>query len=245
MPSRSGTLGVVVARRKSKRLPDKVLRPLLGAPLVAWCIRAALASSLERVIISTEDAEIAETAKRYGAEVLFLRPAALAEDFAEDQDIVLHALDAADRHAGRTHHTVVLLQATTPFVTAADIDRCLDRLHGGDAGCVFTVRKVSEPPDWMFTVTEDMRAEPFRAGPLEKERQHAQKLPRYFLPNGAAYAMRAEALREQKRVYCEPLSCVEMAAARSVDIDEELDLVVAEAVGRHFGFALTPRASLV
>lgn len=238
MQKRPGTLGVIVARRKSKRLPDKVLRPLLGAPLVAWPVRAALASSLCRVIISTEDREIADTAKQYGAEVLFLRPAALAEDFAQDQDIVLHALDAADQQTWQAHHTVVLMQSTSPFIWPSDIDSCLDRLNSVEAGCVFTVRKVREPPEWMFTATPAMQALPF-LGPLDQESQHKQKLAGYFLPNGAAYAMRADALRKQRRIYCEPLYCVEMPAERSFDIDEELDLKIAEAVGRHFGFSLT------
>lgn len=241
-PKKAGTLGVVVARRKSKRLPDKVLRPLLDAPLVAWSVRAALASGLEHVIVSTEDGEIADTARRYGAEVPFLRPVALAEDFAEDQDIVLHALDAADRHFGRAHDRVVLLQATTPFVSPGDIDRCLERLESSGAGCVFTVRKVTEPPEWMFRATPDMRAERFSAGALAGQQQHAQKLPGYYLPNGAAYAMSAKALRAQNRVYCEPLFCVEMTAERSIDIDLPIDLVTAEAVGRHFGFSLAERA---
>ncbi len=76
------SLGIVVARAASKRLPLKNLKPLLGHPMVAWSLRAALASRLDRVILSTEDERIAEVGQRYGADIRYRRPVALAEDFA-------------------------------------------------------------------------------------------------------------------------------------------------------------------
>ena len=228
---------MIVARRKSKRLPGKVLRPLLGHPLIAWMVSTATASSLERVIVSTEDAEIAEIARAYGAETPFLRPVALADDFAEDKDILLHAVNSVEQD-GKNYPYVVLMQATTPFLAASDIDRCLFMLDNTDAGCAFTARRVTEPPEWMFTVQQSMLAQAFVSGVLEKERQHAQNLPGYYLPNGGAYAIRTKCLRSQNRIYCDPLYVVETPQERSVDIDDEIGLAVAEIVGKKRGFDL-------
>ena len=233
------SLGVIVARRRSKRLPDKVLKPLLDAPLIAYAVRAAAASRLDRVLVSTEDREIAETARRFGAEAPFLRPAPLAEDYAKDHEIVLHALDWAEADERRAYDAVVLIQPTTPFVLPRHIEACLEVIDASGANCCFTVRPVREKPHWMFVARPDGTAETLLDGQLEGARQYAQHLPPVFLPNGAAFAVSTPALREQRRIYATPLRMVEMEGERSVDIDEPFDLVLAEALGRHFGFTLT------
>ena len=99
------SLGVVVARGQSKRLPRKMLRPLAGHPLVAYMARAALASGLDRVILSTDDDEIAAAAKSYGLEAPFRRPAELATDFATNDRVLLHALDWAESHFSAQRQT--------------------------------------------------------------------------------------------------------------------------------------------
>lgn len=232
------SLGVVVARRQSTRLPGKVLKPLLGEPVIAWMACASLASALDRVVLSTEDDEIAETARRYGLEAPFRRPQALAEDFAKDHEIILHALDEVEGAEGRRFDVVVMLQPTTPFVLPRHIDACLDTLAATDAACCFAAKQVSEKPQWMFIRRDDGMVETLLAGPLRGERQYSQHVPPSYLPTGAAWAVRSEALRTQHRIYAEPLRIALMEPERSIDIDEPLDLAVAEAVGRHFGFAL-------
>src|SRR5262245_14661230 len=102
----TSSLGVIVARGASKRLPRKNLRPLLGLPLVAWSVRAALASRLDRVVVTTEDPEIAEVARREGADVPFMRPEELAADYARSDDILLHALAATEADDGRGYDVV-------------------------------------------------------------------------------------------------------------------------------------------
>jgi CMP-N-acetylneuraminic acid synthetase len=232
------SLGVVVARRASKRLPDKVLRPLLGKPLLAYAVCAAAASRLDRVLVSTEDEAIAAVARRFGAEAPFLRPPHLAEDFAASHETLLHALDWAEADEAQLYDVVVLIQATTPFMLPRHIDACLEALRISDANCCFTARTVREPPHWMFVAKPDGAAETLLAGHLEGARQYTQNLPPVLLPTGAAFALRAAALREQRRIYAAPLRTAEMEVERSIDIDEPLDLVVAEAIGRHFGFGL-------
>ena len=232
------SLGVVVARGQSKRLPRKMLRLLAGHPLAAYMIRAALASGLDRVILSTDDDEIAAAGKAYGIDVPFRRPAELATDFAANDRVVLHALDWLEANERNSYTVAVLLQPTAPFTTPRDIDACVDTLNRTDANCCFTAAPVSEQPHWMFVPGDSGEVELLMPGQLSGDRQHAQKLPRYLHPSGAVWAVRAKALREAGRVYCAPMRVAEVAPERAIDIDTELDFVVAEAAAQHFGLAL-------
>jgi len=229
-PTEKRALGVVLARGASKRLPRKNVRPLAGLPLVAWTCRAAMASSIDRVILSTEDAEIAEIGRAAGVDVPFTRPAELAEDFARDTDILLHAVDSAERIYNERYRTVVLIQATTPFVRPEHFDACLERQSGGALNCVFLARKVEDHPRWMWTADEQGHAEPFMAGALSADEQHSQNLRPVYYPNGAAWAIDLATLRQREEVYCGPLGLVEVPWEFSVDIDDARDWAVAEAV---------------
>jgi CMP-N,N'-diacetyllegionaminic acid synthase len=234
------SLGVIVARGASKRLPRKNLLPLAGVPLVAWSIRAARASGLDRVVVTTEDREIAEVARQHGADVPFMRPDELAADYARSDDILLHALDATEADDGRRYDVVAYIQPTTPFVQPGDIDRAVETVARGEAACCFTARDVTEPPWWMFTEGADGHARLFIEGSIEGDREHSQKLAKNYFPSGAVWAISCKALREQHRIYCEPLRMVMMDYERSVDIDDETDFVIAETLARHRGFVPEP-----
>ena len=233
------SLGVVVARGQSKRLPRKMLRKLAGHPLVAYMARAALASTLDRVVLSTDDDEIAAAGNAYGIETFFRRPAELATDFVTNDRVMLHALDWMEKHEQRAYEIVVLMQPTAPFTTASDIDSCIATLNSTDANCCFTAVPVSEQPHWMFEPRDTGEVELLIAGQLSGDRQHTKKLPRYLHPSGAVWAVRTKAFRETGRVYCAPMRVAEVLHSNAVDIDTEFDLVVAEAVARHFSLTLT------
>jgi CMP-N,N'-diacetyllegionaminic acid synthase len=232
------SLGVVVARGQSKRLPRKMLRPLAGHPLIAYMARAALASGLDRVILSTDDDEIVAAGKSYGIEAPFRRPAELATDFATNDRVLMHALDWVEANERRSYATAVLLQPTAPFTIPEDIDGCVKALGHTNANCCFTAAPVSEQPHWMFVPQESGEVELLMPGHLSGDRQHTQKLPRYLHPSGAVWAVRASALRETGRVYCAPMRTVEVPPERAIDIDTALDLLVAEAAAQQFGLAL-------
>lgn len=232
------TLGVIVARGSSKRLPRKNLKPLLGAPLVAWSIRAALASKLDRVVVTTEDPEIAEAARAYGADVPFIRPNELAADYARSDDILIHALDATEADDGRHYDVVAYIQPTTPFVLPQHVDAAVDMVATGGAACCFTARDVTEPPWWMFKVDGDGNARLFIDGSIEGDREHSQKLDKLWFPSGAVWALNCDELRRQRRIYCEPLRAVSMDADRSIDIDDVTDWAMAETIAHLRGFAL-------
>jgi len=122
-------LALIPARKGSKGLPLKNIRPLAGKPLLAWPIEAAKACSLiDRVLISTDDPEFASIAVSYGAEAPFLRPAELASDTAPSIDFILHAIDRL-KADGQHFDYLVLLEPTSPLTTADDIEAALLRLH--------------------------------------------------------------------------------------------------------------------
>jgi len=236
MSGKLGTLGVVFARGGSKRLPRKNVRPLAGHPLVAWSCRAALASGIDRVVLSTDDDEIAEIGRRTGIDVPFRRPAALAEDFADWVDVILHAVGESETYYQETFDVIVLLQPTTPFIEPAHIDACIARLENDNLNCVFTAREAAEHPRWMWTTDDKGIASPFMNSILSADEQHHQNLTTVYYPSGAAWAIRIEAMKSQGTIYCGPHGIVEMPWERSVDIDTELDWTRAETLAAEYGF---------
>lgn len=234
------SLGIVVARAASKRLPLKNLKPLLGHPLVAWSLRAALASKLDRVILSTEDERIAEVGRQYGADIRYRRPLPLAEDFAGSEEIAEHALDWAEKDEGRRYDIVAILQPTTPFVEPSTINVCLQEvLVEGCMGCI-TARVGSEPPAWLFQLDQRGFATPWLEGEVRGEREHSQFLDKLYIPTGAVYVNKVDVIRKQRTHIGRPLRFVMMERERAVDIDDEFDFVTAEALGKHHGFEITP-----
>ncbi len=227
------SIGVVLARGGSKRLPRKNVQPLVGFPLVAWTCRAALASRIDRVILSTEDEEIIGIGRNQGIDVPFTRPTALAEDFARDIDIVLHAVDECQSIYQEAYDIVVIIQATTPFVRPDQLDACVERLEVSNFACVFTARKVEDHPRWAWTIRSSGQAEPYM-GKLTPSEQHGQNLPVAYYPSGGAWAVRVAAMRQQQTVYCEPLGIVEVPWQYAVDIDDDRGWMIAEAAARKY-----------
>jgi CMP-N,N'-diacetyllegionaminic acid synthase len=220
-----GVLGVIAARGGSKGLPRKNILPVAGRPLIAWSIAAAGESRwLDRAIVSTDDAEIAEVARSWGGDVPFLRPGELATDEASVVDAVLQV---ADSIAGN-HTYVVLLQATSPLRTGADIDAAIEICRGLRAPACVSVAPVSKGPWWMYTIDKYRR---LRALPgFATQSQRRQELPAVFMPNGAVYVGELAWLRRSRSFYGERTVASEMPPERSVDIDSVVDLKLAEAL---------------
>ncbi|NVJ91177.1 MAG: acylneuraminate cytidylyltransferase family protein [Methylocystaceae bacterium] len=232
-------LGVIPARGGSTRLPRKNVLPLNGIPLIAYMIKAASACKrLDHVIVSTEDDEIKQIAKKYGADVPFKRPSHLAENYAMDADILLHAIDWFEEHENICFDVVVHLQPTTPFILPETIDKCVASLDNPNLNSSFAARVASEPPQWMFNTNEEGIASPILGKEITGEATHTQLLDKVFLPTGGAYAVRVPILREKKSLYADPKCLVEMDWDRAVDIDEDLDLMYAEAVAKKYNIRL-------
>jgi CMP-N-acetylneuraminic acid synthetase len=232
------TLTVIVARGKSKRVPRKNLRPILGHPIIGWAVRAAKASRTDRVIVSTEDEEIRSVSRQYGGDVPFLRPDHLADDFAEEVDIIQHALQHLYDEGDAPYDKVLLQQPTTPFVHPDDFNALLDKVQSAGAASGFLARTVREPPRWMWTTDKDGMAVPFLDGVIRPTEQHTQKLPELLFPSGAGWVVSVDALNEQRSVYASPVVIQTMSEGRSIDIDEELDFIMAESIARQFNIRI-------
>lgn len=209
----------------------KNIRTLGGKPLVAYMIQAALGSKhLRRIIVSTDHPEIKRISLEYGAEVPFDRPAHLAEDCPSEW-VTQHAVEFVEKEESKKVDIVVTMQPTTPFCLGLDIDACIDILMSDRSlGSVFTAKTVHERPEWMFNVKDDYKATLLIEGELKGERGIFQSLEKIVVPNGAAYATRRETLFDEGVIISKNSGVHIMPYNRSIDIDEEIDLLFAEFV---------------
>ncbi len=215
-------LAIIPARGGSKGIPAKNIRPLLGKPLIAYTIEAALhASALGRVIVSTDDPQTAAIAESFGAEVPFLRPAELGQDDTPTLDVVRHALANLRTQQNYEPDAVVLLQPTSPLRRAADIDRAVAKLESTDADSVVSLCTVEDSPYWMMRLQGD-RVLPFVEDGREYTRR--QDLPAVYRKNGAIYVTRTDVIVNQKRFLGEDTRGYIMDSESSIDIDTALDM---------------------
>ena len=223
-----GVVGVIHARGGSKRIPLKNIKSLAGRPLIAYIVDAALESRLlDRVIVSTDHPDIARIAREHGAEVPFMRPADLAEDVASEL-VTQHAVRFVEEQGYRVH-IALTMQPTTPFCTSEDIDACIAKMLETDLDTVFTACEVHERPEWMYRLN-GKNALPFTGTLVQGDAGISQKLPKLYIPNGAVWATRRAVLMDQNLITGPNSGIVIMSRERSVDIDEPVDFVTAEAM---------------
>jgi CMP-N,N'-diacetyllegionaminic acid synthase len=224
---RGPIVGLIPARGGSKSIPRKNLAMVAGRPLLAYTAQAALgAARLDRVILSTDDDEIAAAGRSLGLDVPFLRPAPLAGDEIGMIPVLRHALDwLAERDVAAS--ALVLLQPTSPLRTSQHIDEAIALLLDSGAETVVSVLEVPHNfgPASVMTSDADGRLMPFLPGPPILRRQDK---PRVFARNGPAIlAIRSQVLGRDA-LYGEPTLGYRMSAADSLDIDEPDDLWLAE-----------------
>lgn len=227
-------VAVIHARGGSKRIPLKNIKVLNGTPLIGYVVKAAVGSSLlDRVIVSSDHEEIIEISKKYGADVPFVRPADIAEDVPSEL-VTQHAIKFHEDETGRKVDIAVTIQPTTPFVDTADVDATIQKLIENDElDSVFTAKLIHERPEWMFELNGN-RATLFTGGEMKGERGVMQSLPDLYIPNGAVYATRRSVLFEKNVIVSDKTGIHEMSAEKSVDIDEPIDFMIAEVIGREF-----------
>lgn len=226
-------LAVIPARGGSKSVPHKNIRLLGGRPLIGYTIEAALnAPSVDRVLVSTEDEAISRIASELGAEVPFLRPRDLAEDDVPTWPVVLHAIEYLERVEEWFPEVIATLWPTTPFRSAEDIESGLALLLSSEADTVVALVRVEEKhPYWMKRL-EGGRVVPFVEG-VEQMVQR-QDLPPLYVMNGGftirrryVYDWLVKGETEYQREWT--LGYV-MDPMRSIDINNELDFLLAETV---------------
>ena len=202
--------------------------------MLAWTLDAASASSLvDRVIVSTDDSEIADVAKACGADVPFVRPAALAQDDTPDLPVLLHAIQWLEENQNFSPDIVVWLRPTVPLRLPADIDSTIELLAASGADCVRSVCIVEHHPFWMKRVEDDGRLATLVPDHDERTYYNRQTLPPVYRLNGAVDAIWCTRLSEgadEGRLFWgwPDVRAFVMPVERSIDIDTELDFVTAE-----------------
>lgn len=216
-------LAVIPARGGSKGIPRKNLRMLAGKPLLVWTIDAAQQSKyIDRIILSSEDAEIIKVAQEWGCEVPFVRPHDLARDDTPGIAPVIHALDALPEK----YQYVVLLQPTSPLRQASDIDSALELCYHSQAPSCVSVAETEKSPYWMYFLGDGNKPVPVLPSPKPNLRR--QDVPRTYGLNGAIYVAETNVLSEKQVFVFDDSVVYVMPKERSLDIDSELDLMVCE-----------------
>ncbi|MDP1604438.1 MAG: acylneuraminate cytidylyltransferase family protein [Legionella sp.] len=220
-------LAIIPARGGSKRLPRKNVLDLGGKPLIAWTIEAALGCPfLDEVLVTTDDEEIAEVAKRYGANVPFLRPPELASDTAISFDVIKHAINFYKIERGKEFDFVMLLQPTSPFRSTQNISEAIELRVEKNADAIISVCEVEHSPLWMNTLPADHSMAKFIREDVKNKR--SQELNTFYRLNGAIYLCNIKVLLEKKSFFTDyAIYAYLMSLECSVDIDTNMDLLLA------------------
>jgi CMP-N-acetylneuraminic acid synthetase len=217
-------LAIIPARGGSKGLPRKNVLPLAGKPLVAWSIEAARAArEVHRVVVSTDDDEIASVSERFGAEVV-RRPAELSGDEATSESALLHVLAHLQATEAYRPELTVFLQCTSPLTAAVDIDGTVHALreHGADTALAVV--------DFHYFLWRRSGADAVGINHDKRVRQRRQDREPQFLETGAIYVMRTEGFLAAKHRFFGTTVLYSMPAERRLEIDVLVDFRVAEAL---------------
>ncbi|GAB3459591.1 pseudaminic acid cytidylyltransferase [Massilia terrae] len=218
-------LAVIPARGGSKRIPRKNIKQFAGKPMIAWSIEAALRSDcFDRVIVSTDDAEIADVARHHGAEVPFIRPANLADDHTGTIPVVAHAVQWQANH-GPAVDAVCCIYATAPFVQPADLRQGLEVLQRSGTAYAFSVTSFAFPIQRALRIGADKRVEMFQP---EHFNSRSQDLEEAWHDAGQFYWGRAEAWLAGKQLFGRDAAPVVLPRYRVQDIDTPEDWERAE-----------------
>lgn len=216
IPARGGSKGVL--RKNIKKLVDK--------PLIAYTIEQALQSRyIDRTIVSTEDKEIADISKEYGAEVPFIRPDDLAGDQVATVDVLLHAINWLEEEEKYDFDVLVLLHTTTPLRVVKDVDSCIEMLQGAKVDNVFSVTEAHRNPYFNMVELDKQGTVKLVKEEVFSTRQSA---PEVYDLNASIYVWWKDILKNEKKIFLAGSKVYVMPKERSVDIDDDLDFRIAE-----------------
>ena len=218
-------LAVIPARGGSKRIPRKNIKPFGGLPMIAWSIRAAMASGcFERILVSTDDDEIAQVANAHGAETPFMRPAHLSDDHTGTMPVVAHAIEWQNAH-GDAAQEVCCIYATAPFLEPTDLQRGYDTLQRTGADYAFAVTSFAFPIQRAIRITAQERVQMFQP---EHFATRSQDLEEAWHDAGQFYWGRAQAWLTQQPLFSKHAAPVRIPRSRVQDIDTPEDWERAE-----------------
>lgn len=218
------TIAIITARGGSKRIPRKNIKEFCGKPILTYSIRAAMESGLfQTVMVSTDDPEIAEIAKAWGAEVPFLRSENTANDYATTNDVLLEVLEEYQKQ-GQNFDIACCLYPTAPFVTAQKLQNAWQNFLASDADTLIPVVSFSYPPQRGMIIQEErlVFAQP------EYMDSRSQDLTPYYHDVGQFYLFRIEAFQRNKKLMLGNILPYEIPETQVQDIDNETDWEIAQ-----------------
>jgi CMP-N,N'-diacetyllegionaminic acid synthase len=220
-------LCVIPARGGSKRIPRKNIKSFYGKPLIQWTIEAGIGSnSIDRLIVSTEDPEIAEISKTCGAEVPFIRPKILAADSSSSYTVLEHACQYLSEQ-GDSYQYIIMLQPTSPLRTSKHIDEAAKLLEDRQADGVISLTETSHPTQWcnILPSSKEMKGFIDNIGTNFQSQQFEKK----FCFNGAIYITSIKRMQEEgTHIYGSSMFAYVMERRDSIDIDNLIDFEIAE-----------------
>ena len=214
-------LAIIPARGGSKRLPKKNIKDLVGKPLIAWTIQAALNSKyIDQIVVTSDDDKIIKIAQTMGVKTI-KRPDELATDTATTFEVVKHTIENSNKY-----DFVILLQPTSPLRCEFHINEAIKLLDEKKSDAVISVCEVDHSPLWCNILPENGSMSNFLRNIRESTR--SQDLPIYYRLNGAIYICKIEKLLKQKTFFIKDnILAFKMDRKTSIDIDEEIDLLIA------------------
>ena len=220
---------VIPARGGSKRIPRKNIKAFNGRPIIAYSIKAALESNcFDHVIVSTDDNEIAEAAKKYGAKVPFIRPAELSNDYAGTIPVIKHSIEWLEGH-NNTIDNVCCLYATAPFIQSQTISKAFQQLLESKADYCFSVTSFAFPIQRSIRITQDDKVDMFYP---ENFNVRSQDLEEAYHDAGQFYWGKAQAFKDELPIFSETASPYILPRYLVQDIDTMEDWIRAEAMHR-------------
>ncbi|MCH5270445.1 MAG: pseudaminic acid cytidylyltransferase [Lachnospiraceae bacterium] len=224
MENKKTAVAIITARGGSKRIPRKNVRPFLGKPIILYSIQAALSSGIfDEVMVSTDDTEIAELAKKAGATVPFLRSEATANDHASTADVLLEVLDSYKKQ-GRNFDYACCIYPTAPFVSGEKLSKAMTMIKEAEADSLLPVVRFSFPPQRSVVLRDGGLA--FRWP--EHMNSRSQDLEPFYHDAGQFYCLRVSSFLEQKRMVMDKTIPFELPELEVQDIDNPEDWEIAE-----------------
>lgn len=221
------SIAIIPARGGSKRIPGKNIKSFCGKPIIAYSITTAKKSGLfDRIIVSTDDEQIADTAKMYGAEVPFMRPDNLSDDYATTIDVIKHAIDWLNKN-DQVYDAACCIYATAPFVRIEDLKKGLELLKNTDAHFAFPVTTFPSSIFRALKQTENNKLEMFWP---EHSSTRTQDLPEAYHDVGQFYWGRNKSFLENNSILHGNSSPIMIPRYLAQDIDTPEDWIQAELV---------------
>ena len=214
-------IAIITARGGSKRIPKKNIKEFCGKPIIAYSIEAALASGVfDEVMVSTDSEEIAEVARKYGAQVPFMRSAKTSDDFATTRDVLLEVVDEYEKR-GKTFDRMACLYPTAPFITGEKLREAMRMLDRDEVDVAYPVIPFSYPPLRGLVIENDLL---IRKWP-EYENARSQDLETIYHDCGQFYVYKVDAFVQTANLRVAPIIVDELEVQ---DIDNETDWKLAE-----------------